>query len=165
MPRPTRNCWPPCAASAGGSRIFKQAILQHDVRLDMPNGYLKQRYRPLGRVGICVPGGAAAYPSTVLMTAVPAQVAGVAQLAVVAPPTPFGAFNPDLLATCRELGITEVYRLGGGPGRRRPGLRRRGHPARGQDRRARATSSSPWPSDTSTARSTSIPSPAPAKSW
>ncbi|MGO8688767.1 MAG: histidinol dehydrogenase [Thermoguttaceae bacterium] len=92
---------------------FQRAILQHDVRLDMPNGYLKQRYRPLGRVGICVPGGAAAYPSTVLMTAVPAQVAGVAQLAVVAPPTPFGAFNPALLATCRELEITEVYRLGG----------------------------------------------------
>jgi histidinol dehydrogenase len=67
----------------------------------------------LERVGICVPGGAAAYPSTVLMTAVPAQVAGVRQLAVVAPPTKFGAYNPDMLATCRELGITEVYRLGG----------------------------------------------------
>ncbi len=47
------------------------------------------------------------------MTAVPAQVAGVPQLAVVAPPTPFGAYNADLLATCRELDITEVYRLGG----------------------------------------------------
>ncbi len=92
---------------------FQRAILQHDVRLDVPNGYLRQRCRPLRRVGICVPGGAAAYPSTVLMTAVPAQVAGVAQLAVVAPPTAFGAFNPDLLATCRELDITEVYRLGG----------------------------------------------------
>ncbi|MDD4788595.1 MAG: histidinol dehydrogenase, partial [Pirellulales bacterium] len=60
-----------------------------------------------------VPGGAAAYPSTVLMTAVPAQVAGVKQLAVVAPPTRFGAYNHDMLATCRELGIDEVYRLGG----------------------------------------------------
>ena len=79
----------------------------------MPNGYVKQRFRPLERVGMCVPGGAAAYPSTVLMTAVPAQVAGVPQLAVVAPPTPFGAYNADLLATCRELDITEVYRLGG----------------------------------------------------
>jgi histidinol dehydrogenase len=60
-----------------------------------------------------VPGGAAAYPSTVLMTAVPAQVAGVKELAVVAPPTPFGAYNQDMLAACHELGITEVYRLGG----------------------------------------------------
>jgi histidinol dehydrogenase len=49
----------------------------------------------------------------VLMTAVPAQTAGVKELVVVAPPTRFGANNPDLLATCHELGITEVYRLGG----------------------------------------------------
>ena len=94
-------------------RSFQEAILQHDVRVDRADGYLVQRYRPLRRAGICVPGGAAAYLSTVLMTAVPAQVAGVAELAVVAPPTPFGAYNPDLLATCHELGIREVYRLGG----------------------------------------------------
>jgi histidinol dehydrogenase len=93
---------------------FQNAILHRDVKLARPDGsYLAQRYLPLQRVGICVPGGAAAYPSTVLMTAVPAQAAGVKQLAVVAPPTPFGANNPDLLATCHELGITEVYRLGG----------------------------------------------------
>jgi len=97
-------------------RDFQQAILHHDVRLQQADGYLIQRYRPLDRVGICVPGGAAAYPSTVLMTAVPAQVAGVEQLAVVTPPTKFGAYNPDLLATCCELGITEVYRLGGAQG-------------------------------------------------
>jgi len=64
-------------------------------------------------VGVCVPGGAAAYPSTVLMTVVPAQAAGVGELAVVAPPTPFGAYSVDLLATCHELGVTEVYRMGG----------------------------------------------------
>ena len=93
---------------------FQQAILHHDVRLDRPHGgYLQQRYLPLARVGICVPGGAAAYPSTVLMTAVPAQAAGVKELAVVAPPTAFGSYNTDLLATCHELGITEVYRMGG----------------------------------------------------
>jgi histidinol dehydrogenase len=94
-------------------RRFQEAILLRDVRLEAPGGYLAERYWPLDRVGICVPGGAAAYPSTVLMTAVPAQVAGVEQLAVVAPPTKFGAYNPDLLATCHELGIGEVYRLGG----------------------------------------------------
>jgi len=94
-------------------REFQEAILHRDVRLQRPDGYLVQRYRPLDRVGLCVPGGAAAYPSTVLMTAVPAQVAGVEQLAVVAPPTKFGAYNADVLATCHELGITEVYRLGG----------------------------------------------------
>jgi histidinol dehydrogenase len=97
----------------GRIRRFQEAILHRDVRVDVPGGHLAQRYWPLDRVGICVPGGAAAYPSTLLMTAVPAQVAGVGQLAVVAPPTPFGAYNPDLLATCHELGIDEVYRLGG----------------------------------------------------
>jgi histidinol dehydrogenase len=94
-------------------RVFQEAILHKDVRVERPGGYLVQRYRPLDRVGICVPGGAAAYPSSVLMTAVPAQVAGVKQLAVVAPPTRFGSYNADVLAVCHELGITEVYRLGG----------------------------------------------------
>lgn len=93
---------------------FQQAILHSDVIVDVPaGGTLRQRYLPLQRVGVCVPGGAAAYPSTVLMTAVPAQAAGVEQIAVVAPPTPFGSYNQDLLATCHELGISEVYRVGG----------------------------------------------------
>jgi histidinol dehydrogenase len=60
-----------------------------------------------------VPGGAAAYPSTLLMTVCPAQAAGVKELAVVMPPTPSGAYNRDLLAVCHELGVTEVYRVGG----------------------------------------------------
>ena len=73
----------------------------------------EQRYMPLARIGCCVPGGAAAYPSTVLMTAVPAQAAGVAEIVVVGPPTEFGSYNRELLATCHELGVTEVYRIGG----------------------------------------------------
>jgi histidinol dehydrogenase len=93
---------------------FQTAIVHRDVQVDLPHGgYLRQRYLPLERVGICVPGGAAAYPSTVLMTAVPAQAAGVGQVVVVSPPTPNGAYNPDVLAVCHELGITEVYRMGG----------------------------------------------------
>lgn len=95
---------------------FQQAILQQDVRIERLGGYLGQRYRPMRRIGVCVPGGAAAYPSTVLMTVVPAQIAGVQQIAVMAPPTPFGANNPDLLATCYELGVHEVYRMGGAQG-------------------------------------------------
>ena len=70
-------------------REFQSAVLPTDAQVERGDGVmLRQRYLPLARVGICVPGGAAAYPSTVLMTAVPAQVAGVEQLAVVAPPTP-----------------------------------------------------------------------------
>jgi len=96
---------------------FQQAILTQDVviqrRQEGARVELRQRYLPLRRVGICVPGGAAAYPSTVLMTAVPAQAAGVNEIAIVVPPTDFGAYNVDLLATCHELGIQEVYRAGG----------------------------------------------------
>lgn len=93
---------------------FQTAILHHDVRVELhAGGYLQQRYLPLERAGLCVPGGAAAYPSTLLMTAVPAQAAGVRELAVVAPPTAYGSYNTDLLATCHELGVSEVYRMGG----------------------------------------------------
>ena len=96
---------------------FQTAILHRDVEVDGPNGSkLRQRYLPLERVGICVPGGAAAYPSTVLMTAVPAQAAGVKEIVVVSPPTPNGAYNEGVLATCHELGIREVYRVGGAQG-------------------------------------------------
>lgn len=93
---------------------FQEAILHRDVSIEPSSGVrLTQRYVPLRRVGVCVPGGAAAYPSTALMTVVPAQVAGVDEIAVVAPPTQFGAYNRDLLATCHELGVKEVYRMGG----------------------------------------------------
>jgi histidinol dehydrogenase len=96
---------------------FQQAILHQTVTVPTEHGgYLTQRYLPLRRIGVCVPGGAAAYPSTVLMTVVPAQAAGVEQIAVVAPPTAFGSYNQDLLATCHELGVTEVYRIGGAQG-------------------------------------------------
>ena len=96
---------------------FQRAVLPHDVGVVRTVGggmiELRQRYRPMRRVGICVPGGAAAYPSTVLMTAVPALTAGVPEIAVVVPPTAFGGYNWDLLATCHTIGITEVYRVGG----------------------------------------------------
>jgi histidinol dehydrogenase len=95
---------------------FQRAILHRHVEVRRPGVLLKQRYAPLQRVGICVPGGAAAYPSTVLMTAVPAQAAGVKEISIVSPPTAYGANNPDVLATCHELGITEVFRIGGAQG-------------------------------------------------
>ena len=103
---------------------FQEAILHKDITITpKPGVTLTQRYVPLSRIGVCVPGGAAAYPSTVLMTVVPAQVAGVKEIAVVAPPTPFGAYNNDMLATCHELGVTEVYSDGRRSSRRSIGLR------------------------------------------
>lgn len=96
---------------------FQAAVLPRDaiVRREINGGHveLRQRHLPMKRVGICVPGGAAAYPSTVLMTAVPAMSAGVRNIAVVVPPTEFGGYNNDMLATCHEIGVTEVYRVGG----------------------------------------------------
>lgn len=95
---------------------YQQAILHKDVRIGSADHTMRLRHRPLRRVGVCIPGGSAAYPSTLLMTVVPAQAAGVAEIAIVSPPTPFGADNPDMLATCHELGVREVYRIGGAQG-------------------------------------------------
>lgn len=71
------------------------------------------RYTPIRRVGICVPGASAPLPSTVIMCAVPAQVAGVKEIVVISPPRYGGSIHPVTLAVCYELGINEVYRIGG----------------------------------------------------
>ncbi len=93
---------------------FQLGILHRDAILTVAGSHeLRLRYRPVRRAGILIPGGAAAYPSTLLMTVCPAQAAGVRELAVVMPPTPNGAYNTDLLAVCHELGVREVYRVGG----------------------------------------------------
>lgn len=81
-----------------------------------PDGtMLGQVYRPLKRVGLYVPGGKAAYPSSVLMNAIPAQVAGVPEIAIVTPPATAGVegVNPYILVAAAEAGVTEIYRVGG----------------------------------------------------
>jgi histidinol dehydrogenase len=93
---------------------FQLGILHRTAILTVAGNHeLRLRYRPVRRAGVLIPGGAAAYPSTLLMTVCPAQAAGVQEIAVVMPPTPNGAGNADMLAVCHELGITEVYRIGG----------------------------------------------------
>ncbi len=71
------------------------------------------KYTPIKRIGICVPGASAPLPSTVIMCAVPAQVAGVEEIVVVSPPRYNGGIHPVILAVCHELKIDEVYRIGG----------------------------------------------------
>ncbi len=71
------------------------------------------KYKLIEPVGICVPGASAPLPSTVIMTAVPAQVAGVNKIIVVSPPRYKGSIHPVILAVCHELGIEKVYRIGG----------------------------------------------------
>ena len=94
---------------------FQSGLLHRDAELRVSGQHeLHLRYRPLDRVGVYCPGGAAAYPSTLLMTVCPAQAAGVEEIVVVhAADSDTGAYNRDMLAICHELGVTEVYRSAG----------------------------------------------------
>jgi histidinol dehydrogenase len=74
---------------------------------------LEQRYRPLDRVGIYVPGGKAAYPSTVMMNAIPAALAGVNEIVMTTPCNADGKIAPEVLVAAKECGVTEIYRIGG----------------------------------------------------
>ena len=74
---------------------------------------LGQKVTPVDSVGIYVPGGTASYPSSVIMNAVPAKVAGVQRIVMAVPPGQDGKVNPYVLATAAEIGITEIYKMGG----------------------------------------------------
>ena len=92
---------------------FHQAQKPSDLRMKDEAGLrLGMRWTPLDAVGLYVPGGKAAYPSSVLMNAVPARVAGVQRLAMCVP-APGGALNPLVLAATQLAGVDEVYRVGG----------------------------------------------------
>jgi histidinol dehydrogenase len=93
---------------------FHRAQLPADLAIQGPHGeQLGRRWRPVQRAGLYVPGGRASYPSTVLMNAVPATVAGVERLVMVTPPGPDGLPNPTVLAAAHLAGVREVYRVGG----------------------------------------------------
>ncbi|MEW6675070.1 MAG: histidinol dehydrogenase [Nitrospirota bacterium] len=83
-----------------------------EYRRFSPHTFLGQVIRPIERVGVYVPGGKASYPSTVLMNVIPAQVAGVKEIALCVP-TPEGEINPYVMAAIKLLGVKEVYRIGG----------------------------------------------------
>lgn len=80
-----------------------------------PGAVVEQRWQPVRRAGVYVPGGKAVYPSSVVMNVVPAQVAGVGEVALASPPQAEfdGRVHPDILAAAKLLGIDEVYALGG----------------------------------------------------
>jgi len=92
-------------------RTYQKAIFVGD-KLAHPG----IRYTSIDRVGVCVPGASAPLPSTVIMTVVPAQVAGVRDIAVISPPRYEGSIHPVILGVCHELGVKEVYRMGGAHG-------------------------------------------------
>lgn len=99
--------------SAQNIRAFHEKQRQNSW-MTMDNGrLLGQLIRPLASVGIYVPGGRAAYPSSVLMNAIPAQAAGVNRIVMTTPPERDGSLNPLVLAAAREAGVQEIYKIGG----------------------------------------------------
>ena len=93
---------------------FHQRQRPSDLELIGPHGErLGRRWRPVETAGLYIPGGRASYPSTVLMNAVPAQVAGVKRLVMVTPPGPAGQVNGTVLAAAHLAGVDEIYRVGG----------------------------------------------------
>jgi histidinol dehydrogenase len=99
--------------ASGEIRAYHEQQVHAPPRLYRPGITLEELVRPVDRAGLYVPGGRAAYPSTVLMTAIPAQVAGVPELALCVPPDPEGRVPSPTLAAAAVAGVTEVYRVGG----------------------------------------------------
>ena len=102
--------------AAARARRVHDAQRPHDVSVEVvPGGQVTERWVPVRRVGLYVPGGLVAYPSSVVMNVVPAQVAGVASIAVASPPQREngGLPNAAVLAACGLLGVDEVYAVGG----------------------------------------------------
>jgi len=92
---------------------FHRRQLPKSWTLKSPGRKLQHRVTPLERVGIYIPGGKAAYPSTVLMNAIPAVIAGVKEIVMTTPCSREGKISPEVLAAARECGISEIYRIGG----------------------------------------------------
>ncbi|WP_034416332.1 histidinol dehydrogenase [Candidatus Synechococcus spongiarum] len=104
------------ALETAHSRIeaFHRRQCPPDIDVTGPYGErLQRRWRPMGRAGLYIPGGRAAYPSTVLMNAVPAKVAGVEKVVMVTPPSGDGSVNPAVLAAAALAGVDRIYRVGG----------------------------------------------------
>ncbi len=101
--------------AAARIRRFHERQRRQGFRLEDPESgtVIGQRVTPLERVGLYVPGGTAAYPSTVLMDAIPAKLAGVKELAIATPPGPDGKISPAILAAAHVAGVDRIYKMGG----------------------------------------------------
>lgn len=100
--------------AADNIRDFHRRQKQQSWLEPKPDGViLGQRVRALRRVGLYVPGGTAAYPSSVLMNAIPAKIAGVEEIVMVTPPRKDGTANPDILAAAKIAGVDRVFLMGG----------------------------------------------------
>ena len=100
--------------AAGNIRAFHSRQVRSSFVISEKDGViLGQKITPLDRVGLYIPGGTAAYPSTVLMNVIPAKIAGCPEIVMVSPPTCRGDVNPVILAAARIAGVDRVFRVGG----------------------------------------------------
>lgn len=93
--------------------FHRQRVPKSWVKFGEDEVVLGKRYTPVDRAGLYVPGGRASYPSTVLMNAIPAKVAGVPKIVMVTPPGSENGISPAVLVAAQEAGIEEIYRVGG----------------------------------------------------
>ena len=100
-------------AAANIRAYHERQVEQTWIDTFRPGVRLGAKFTPIQRVGVYVPGGTAAYPSTVLMDTIPAHVAGVPSIAVFTPPAKDGSVNPYILAAAHVAGATEIYKVGG----------------------------------------------------
>lgn len=93
--------------------FHRQRVPKSWVQFEADEVVLGKRYTPVDRAGLYIPGGRAAYPSTVLMNAIPAKVAQVPRIVITTPPGPDKTVNPAVLVAAQEAGVQEIYRVGG----------------------------------------------------
>ena len=95
------------------SRFHKEQIKQNFVITEEGGVVLGQKYTPIEKAGLYVPGGTASYPSSVLMNAVPAKLAGVSEIVMTTPPNAEGKIAPAILAAAKVAGVTRIFKVGG----------------------------------------------------
>ncbi len=101
------------AAAANIEAFHRQQVHKNFVMNDQPGILLGQKYTPIEKAGVYVPGGTAAYPSTVLMDVIPAKVAGVKDIVMTTPAGKDGRVNPVILAAAATAGVTKIFKVGG----------------------------------------------------
>ncbi|MBO4342353.1 MAG: histidinol dehydrogenase, partial [Clostridia bacterium] len=94
-------------------KFHKKQVRNSFIINDMPGIVMGQKVIPVDRAGLYVPGGTAAYPSTVLMDSIPAKIAGVKEVVMVTPPGKDGKVNPAILAAAKVAGIDKIFKVGG----------------------------------------------------
>ena len=93
--------------------FHRRQLHQNFVMTEKPGVVLGQRYTPIERAGLYVPGGTASYPSSVLMNVIPAKLAGVSEIVMVTPPARDGSVAPAILTAARVAGVTSLFKMGG----------------------------------------------------